>query len=192
MLFYRIKNLKLTIMKKVTLVMLLLAPMLIVAQIKGEKSKEPFTSQKGKVYKKGDEITLATPSGDGTYAYVYKFKSSLSFGNIMKTVKNVQDVKNLNLKNTQGIKNAINASKSIASNDLLKNSVSSLQNKVVSEKYVEENAWDEKYKGREYKIKSFKIYTDKETGTKIVHAIAKGKGGKIAILIDAAEEKGEI
>ena len=39
---------------------------------------------------------------------------------------------------------------------------------------------------------SITSYTDKETGTQIVHAIAKGKGGKVAILIDAAEEKGEI
>ena len=179
-------------MKKVILVLLLVAPMLMAAQIKGKSSKDPFTSQKGKEYKKGDVIKLAAPSADATYAYVYKFKSSLSFGNVMKTVKNARDIKNLNLKNTQGIKNAINATKSIAGNDLLKNSVASLQNKVVSEKYVKENAFPAKMSGKGYTIKSFKVYTDEETGTQIVHAIAKGKGGKIAILIDAAEEKGEI
>lgn len=172
--------------------MLLLAPMLVVAQIKGKNSKEPYTSSKGKEYKKGDVITLATPSNDAKYAYVYKFKSSMSLGNIMKTVKNVNDVANLNLKNTQGIKNAINTTKSISSNDLVKSSVASLQNKVVSEKYVKENAFDKKYAGKTYEIKSFKVFEDTESGQKIVHAIAKGKGGKIAILIDAAEEKGEI
>ncbi len=172
--------------------MLLVAPMLAVAQIKGKNSKDPYTSKKGKEYKKGDVIKLATPSNDEKYAFVYKFKSSLSFGNIMKTVKNVNDVANLNVKSTEGIKNAINTTKNLANNELIDSSIASLQNKVVSEKYITENAFDKKYSGKGYTIKNFKIFEDKETGTKIVHAIAKGKGGKIAILIDAAEEKGEI
>ncbi|MFY9242196.1 MAG: hypothetical protein WAO74_04140 [Polaribacter sp.] len=179
-------------MKKNVIILLLLAPMFVLAQIKGENSDEPFTSQKGKEYKVDDVIVLKKASNEGNYAFVYKFKSSLSFGNIVKTVKNVNDVSNLNVNSTQGIKNAINTTKSIASNDLVKNSVASLQNKVVSESYVKENAWDKKYAGQEYTIKSFKVFTDEETGQQIVHAIAKGKGGKVAILIDAAEENDEI
>lgn len=179
-------------MKTKIIFLLLFTPVIIIGQIKGEKSKDPFTSSKGTNFKTGDVITLKQASNEDKYAFVYKFKSSFSFGNIVKTVKNVNDVANLNVKSTQGIKNAIKTTKSIASNDLVKNSVSSLQNKVVSEKYVKENAWDKKYSGKEYKIKNFKVYTDNETGQQIVHAIAKGKGGKVAILIDAAEEVGEI
>ena len=179
-------------MKKRILVLLLLAPMLVVAQIKGKNSKDPYKSKKGIEYKKGSKIKLSKPSNGEKFAYVYKFKSSLSFGNVMKTVKNARDVKNLNVKNTKGIKSAINTTKSISNNDLINSSIASLQNKVVSEKYVKENAFEAKMSGNEYTIKSFKIFTDKESGKKLVHAIAKGKGGKIAILIDAAEEKGEI
>lgn len=179
-------------MKKSAIILLLLAPMFVLAQIKGENSKDPYTSVNGKVYKVGDEITLKKASNENKYAFVYKFKSSLSFGNIVKTVKNVNDVANLNVRSTQGIKNAINTTKNIASNDLVKNSVASLQNKVVSESYVKENAWDNKYSGKEYTIKSFKVFTDEETGKQIVHAITKGKGGKVAILIEAAEEMEEI
>ncbi len=98
-------------MKKNVIILLLLAPMLVLAQIKGEKSKDPYTSKKGIEYKVGDEIALKNSSNEGKYAFVYKYKSSLSFGNIVKTVKNVNDATNLNLKNTQGIKNAINTSK---------------------------------------------------------------------------------
>lgn len=179
-------------MKKRILIILLLAPMLIMAQIKGKNSKDPFTSAKGTAYKTGDVITLKTPSNKDKYAFVYKFKSSMSFGNLMKTAKNVRNVKNANLKSTKNIKSTINTTKNIANSNLAKGSVTALQNKVVSEKYIKENAFPKKYSGKEYKIKSFKIYTDKETGQKVVHAIAKGKGGKIAILIDAAEEKEEI
>ncbi|WP_159948794.1 hypothetical protein [Polaribacter septentrionalilitoris] len=179
-------------MKKNLIILLMLAPLLTFGQIKGENSKEPFTSIKGTEYKKGTKITLKSPSNKDKFAYVYKFKSSLSFGNIVKTVKNVNDVKNMNLKNTQGIKNAVNTTKNISKSNLVKGSVTSLQSKVVSKSYVKENAWDKKYSGKEYTIKNFKVYTDEATGIKIVHAIAKGKGGKVAILIDAAEEKGEI
>lgn len=179
-------------MKKNVIILLLLAPMLVIGQIKGKNSKDPYTSSKGVEYKKGDKIILNAPSNEDKFAYVYKFKSSLSIGNVMKTVKNVRDVKNMNLKNTQGIKNAINTTKSITNNDLIKSSVASLQNKVVSEKYISENALNAKMSGNTYVIKSFKVYTDEESGKKIVHAITKGKGGKVAILIEAAEEKEEI
>ncbi len=179
-------------MKKNVLILLLLAPLFVMAQIKGEKSKDAFTSMNEKTYNVGDKITLKTPSNEDKYAFVYKFKSSLSFGNIVKTVKNVNDVKNLNVKNTRSIKNAIKTTKNVANSNLAKGSVVSLQNKVVSEKYVKENAFPKKYSGKDYTIKYFKVFTDDETGKKIVHAIAKGKGGKVAILIDAAEEKEEI
>ncbi|WP_026775911.1 hypothetical protein [Polaribacter sp. Hel_I_88] len=179
-------------MKTNVIILLLLAPMLVLAQIKGKNSKDPYTSENGTIFKKGDKITLASASKDNSFAYVYKFKNSFSVGNIMKTVKNVNDVANLNVKSTQGIKNAINTTKSVAGNDLLKTSVSNLQNKVVSEKYIEENALATDFSGKTYTIKSFKVFTDDETGKQIVHAIAKGKGGKIAILIDAAQKNGEI
>lgn len=179
-------------MRKHVIFLLLLTPAILVAQIKGKNSKDPFKTTSGTTYKKGDVITLADASNESKFAYVYTYKSSLSFGNIVKTVKNVNDVKNLSLKNTNGIKNAINTTKNISRDDLLKTSVKSLQNKVVSEKYVSENALEAKMKGNKYKIKSFKIYTDKESEKQVVHAIAKGKKGKIAILIDLAEQEGEI
>ena len=179
-------------MKKNVIILLLLAPVLAFAQIKGENSKEPFMSSTNKEYKVDDVIILKNPSNSDKYAFVYKFKSNLSFGNIMKTVKNVNDVKNLNTSNVKSIKKAVQTTKNVANRNLAKGSITSLQNKVVSDNYIKENAWDKKYAGKEYKIKSFKVYIDEETGQQIVHAIAKGKGGKIAILIDAAEEKKEI
>lgn len=179
-------------MRKKIIFLLLLTPAIITAQIKGENSKDPFKTTSGTSYEKGDVITLKEASNEGKFAYVYTYKSSLSFGNIVKTVKNVNDVKNLNLKSTNGIKKAINTTKNIAKDDLLKTSITSLKSKVVSDKYVEENALSSEMKDNEYKIKSFKIYTDDETGKQIVHAIAKGKKGKIAILLELAELEGEI
>lgn len=179
-------------MKKSAIILLLLTPMFVLAQIKGENSKDPFTSANGKEYKVGDDITLKQPSNGDKYAFVYKFKSNFSFGNIVKTVKNVNDVKNLNVKNTNSLKKTIQTTKNLANSNLAKGNISSLQNKVVSESYVKDNAFESKYSGKEYTIKSFKVFTDEETGKQIVHAIAKGKGGKVAIFIDAAEEKEEI
>ena len=179
-------------MKKNLIILFLMTPFIILAQIKGKNSKDPFTSKAGKTYKKGDVIVLKSASNNDKFAYAYKFKSSLSLGNIRKTMQNVNDVKNLNVKSTKGIKNAINTAKSISDNELLNSSIASLQNKVVAESYIKDNALDSNMSGQKYTIKNFKVYTDKESGIKIVHAITKGKGGKVAILIDAAEEKGEM
>lgn len=176
-------------MKKKLIAILLFVPIMVFGQIKGEKSEESFTSESGKTYAVGDNITLKLPSNSDKYAYVYKFKSSLSLGNIVNTVNNARNVANLNTSNIQGIKNGINVAKKVANDKIL---ASSLQSKVVTEKYVEENAMPKKFEGNAYEIKYFKVYTDEETGKQIVHAITKGKGGKVAILIDAAEEKEEI
>ena len=62
----------------------------------------------------------------------------------------------------------------------------------VSESYVSENALDDTMNGKTYKIKSFKVYTDKASGESIVHAIAKGNGQTVAILLEFAEKAGEI
>jgi len=179
-------------MKKNVIILLLLSPMLVFAQIKGKSSKDPFTSSNGVEYKVKDKITLKKPSTNSKFAYAYTFKSNMSLGNIMKTAKNIRDVKNLNVNNTASIKKAIQTGKNVSKSNLVKGNMASLQSKVVSDKYVEENALGMDMAGKTYTIKSFKVYIDEETGEKIVHAIAKGKGGKIAILIDAAEEKGEI
>ena len=180
-------------MKNLLLFIFVFTTALASAQIKGKSSNDPVTSKSGQIYEKNGVIILDQPSSEDGYVYVYKFKSSMSFGNIMKTAKNVRDVKNMNTSNLQGVSNAIKTTKNIANDELLTTSVSmGLQNKVVSERYREEHVMDDSYADREYKIKSFKIYTDDETGEQVVHAIAKGKGGKIAILLDAAEENGEI
>ena len=179
-------------MKKNVIILLLLTPVFVFGQIKGDKSKDPYTTTKGTKFEKKDVIQLATASKDAKFAYAYTFKSNMSFGNLVKTAKNVKDVSNLNVKNTKGIKNAIETAENISDDDLLKSSVESLQNRVVSEKYVSENALASSSTGEKYKIKYFKIYTDDESGKQVVHAIAKGKKGKIAVLLDAAEAAGEI
>ena len=58
--------------------------------------------------------------------------------------------------------------------------------------HVSENALEASMKGSKFKIKSFKIYTDKDSGDTVVHAIAKGNGKKIAVLLEFAEKTGEI
>ncbi|MGB5982278.1 MAG: hypothetical protein WBG46_09050 [Nonlabens sp.] len=179
-------------MKNLILCLLFITTAVATAQIKGKSSKEPYTSSNGKVYEKKDVITLKEPSGEDAFVYAYTYKSSMSLGNIRKTLNTARDVKNMNLKNTQGLTNAVRTAKNLSSDEILKTSVRSMQSKAVSEKYREENKLDSSSNGNTYKIRSFKIYTDEETGEQIVHAIAKGKGGKVAILIDAAEEAGEI
>lgn len=176
-------------MKNLVLLLLVFSSTMATAQIKGKKVKDPITTKSGKVYEKNGQITLAKASEGDTYVYVYKFKSSLSFSNIKKAVNTARNVKNLNVSNVQGAANAIRTAKDVATDKLL---ASTLQNKVVSEKYRKENAVDSSMEGNTYKIKFFKVYTDEETGEKVIHAIAKGKGGKMAILLDAALEAGEI
>ena len=179
-------------MKKTVLVMLLLAPMLIVSQVKGKKSKKSFTTSAGTTYNVGDMIHLKTASKDDAFDYVYVNKSMLSLKNITKIVKSVRDVKNMDVKNVNNLANNLEAVTNLANNDMVSGAMSKLMGKAVSEKYVSENALNSSMSGNKYKIKSFKIYTDKNSGESIVHAIAKGDGKKVAILLEFAEKAGEI
>ena len=94
--------------------------------------------------------------------------------------------------NVSNLSTTINAVNSIASSGLLDGTMSKLMNKAVSSKYVSENALDATLSKTSYKIKNFKIYKDKKSGEKIVHAIAKGNGKTVAILLEFAEKAGEI
>lgn len=179
-------------MKKQILVMLLLAPMLVLAQVKGKKSKKPFTTSSGTEYQVGDVIQLKKASNTDKFAYVYIYKSGFSLKNITKVVKSVRDVKNLDVSSVQNISNTLDNVNTIANSELVSNAMSQLMGRAVSEKYVEENALSSSKESSKYKIKSFKIYTDKDTGETIVHAIAKGRGKKVAILLEFAEKTGEI
>ena len=179
-------------MKKRILVMLLLAPMLIFAQVKGKKSKKTFTTSSSTEFNVGDVVTLKNASNNDAYAYAYISKSALSLGNVMKAVKSVRNVKNLDVKNLDNISNTLDKVNNLANSELVNNAMSQLIGKAVSSKYVDENALNASLSGKRYKIKSFKIYTDKSSGNKIVHAIAKGNGQSVAILLDLAEKVGEI
>jgi len=172
--------------------MLTLVPMLAFAQIKGKKSKAPFTTSQGTEYKVGDVIQLGKPSNGEKFAFAYVKKSALSIGNIKKAMKSVQDVKNMNVSNVNSIANTVKSVNNLASNELADEAMSKLMMQAVSPSYVEKNALDTTMEGIKLKIKQFKIYTDKETGENIVHAIAKGKGKNVAVLLELAEKSGEI
>jgi hypothetical protein len=178
-------------MKNKILVMLLLAPMLVFAQVKGKKSKKSFTTSVGTEYKVGDVIELATASNTDKFAYVY-INKGLSLGSITKAVKSVKDAKNLDVKNIKDISNTLDKVNTLANSELVNSAMTQLMGKAVSEKYVEDNALTSSMKGMKFKIKNFKVYTDKETGGKIIHAIAKGNGKKIAVLLEFAEKSKEI
>lgn len=179
-------------MKTKVLVMLLLTPMLILAQVKGKKSKKSFTTSSGKVYNVGDMIQLNEASNDGKYAYAYINKSMLSLKNITKVVKSVSDVKNMKVSDVNNLRNNLETINSIAKSDVVSGAMAQLMGQAVSESYVTENALDASMNGNKYKIKNFKVYTDKASGQSIVHAIAKGNGKTVAILLDFAEKTGEI
>jgi hypothetical protein len=179
-------------MKKQILVMLLLTPMLVLAQVKGKKSKKAFKTSTGTEYKVGDMIQLKKASNKDKFAYVYINKSGFSFKSIAKAVKSVRDVKNLDVSSVEKISNTIDNVNTIANSELVSGAMSQLMGKAVSEKYVTENELPSSKEKSKYKIKSFKIYTDKDTDEKIVHAIAKGGGKTIAILLEFAEKTGEI
>jgi hypothetical protein len=176
-------------MKTRILVMLLLAPMLILAQVKGKKSKNAFTTTSGTEFKVGEMITLKKASNSDKFAFAYVNKSGLSIGNALKAARSLKNLKNGNVSNLSTTINAVN---SIASSGLLDGTMSKLMNKAVSSKYVSENALDATLSKTSYKIKNFKIYKDKKSGEKIVHAIAKGNGKTVAILLEFAEKAGEI
>lgn len=184
--------LKTIIMKKSVIIMLLLAPMLVLAQVKGKKSKEAFTSSKGTKFKVGDVITLAKASNENKFAYAYVSKSMLSLKNITNAVNTVKDAKNINVNNINKLANNIETVNKLASNEIVSGAMAQLMGQAVSESYVTENALDDTFSGKKFKIKNFKVYTDKSTGESIVHAIAKGNGKTIAILLEFAEKLGEI
>jgi len=179
-------------MKSRILIALLLIPALTFAQIKGKKSKKPFTTSQGTEYKVGDQVTLGTPSNENKFAFVYVKKSALSIANIKNAVNTVNNVKNLNVKNVNGVANTIKTASKLADNAIVDEAMSKLMGKAVSASYVEKNALDNSMVGKSFKIKQFKVYTDKDSGENIVHAILKGNGKNIAILLELAEKTGEI
>lgn len=172
--------------------MLLVAPVLAFGQVKGKKSKKAFKTSKGTEFKVGDVVTLGKASNKEKFAYVYVNKSMFSIGNIVKAVKTVKDVKNLDVNNVKNISNTLNKVSEIANSELVNKAMSQLMSQAVSESYVTKNALSKDMAGSKFKIKYFKIYTDKDTGDKVVHAIAKGNGKKVAILLEFAEKTKEL
>ena len=179
-------------MKKRVLVLLLLAPMLLLAQVKGEKSEETFVTPKGTTFNVGDIVTLGKASNGGKFAYAYISKSGFSLGKITSAVKSVNDARNMDVNNVKNISNTLNKVNDLANSELVSSLQAQLMGQAVSSDYVLENALDASMGDKKFKIKKFKIYTDKDTGEKIVHAIAKGNGKTVAILLEFAEKTGEI
>lgn len=179
-------------MKRVTLVMLLLTPMLILAQVKGKKSKKSFKTSNGTEFNVGDMIQLQKASNKDKFAYAYVSKSMFSLKNITKAVNTVRDAKNMDVKNVNKLANNLETVTSLANSEIVSGAMAQLMGQAVSESYVTENALEGTLSGKKYKIKSFKIYTDKNSGESIVHAIAKGNGKTIAVLLEFAEKMGEI
>lgn len=179
-------------MKTKILMLLMLVPVLTFAQVKGKKSKDPQKTSKGTEFKVGQIIKLGKASNGEKYAYVYISKSGLSLGNIAKMAKSVRDVKNMNTSSIQNIANSVEQVNELANSELVSSAMNQLMGQAVSQKYVDENSLNAGLEGSKYKIKKFKVYTDKDTGDKIVHAIAKGGGKTVAVLLDFAEKTGEI
>lgn len=176
----------------ITTILLLFISVLSFAQIKGKKSEETFTAKNGHVFNVDDIIELKTPSNGEKFSYAYEFKSSMSLKNITNAAKSLNDVRNMNVSDVSSVSKNMDQIQTLASNDMISDKMGSLMNTVVSEKYVSENALDKTYAKTKWKIENFKVYTDKETGEQIVHAMAKGSGKTIAILIDFAIIKGEL
>jgi len=167
-------------------------PVMTFSQIKGKKSKKPFTAPNEKVYKVGDRIQLKEPSNGGVFAYVYEYKSNFSFKSIANAAKSIRDVKNLDVKNIKSVTDNLESIQNLADSQLVSSAMNQLMGKAVSEKYVNKNALPSSFSNSEWKIKSFKIFTDKESDAKLVHALAKGNGKTIAILIDYAIKVNEL
>lgn len=179
-------------MKKNVIILLLLAPMLVLAQVKGKKSKKSFTTSKGTEFNVGDMIELQKASNKDKFAFVYVNKSMLSLKNITKAVNTVKDAKNMDVKNVNKLANNLETVTNLANSEIVSGAMAQLMGQAVSESYVTENALDSSLSGNKYKIKNFKVYTDKNTGESIVHAIAKGNGKTVAVLLEFAEKMGEI
>jgi len=179
-------------MKKNVIILLLLAPMLVLGQVKGKKSKKSFKTTKGTEFKVGDMIKLDKASNEDKYAYVYINKSMFSLKNITKAAKTLKNAKKMDVKNVNNLTKNLEVVTDLANNEIVSGTLSKLMGQAVSESYVKENAIASSLSGTKYKIKSFKIYTDKDTGQSIVHAIAKGNGKTVAVLLDFAEKSGEL
>lgn len=180
-------------MKKVFATMLLLTLSTVTfAQIKGKKSEEPFTSSSGKEYKVGDMIQLKQGSKEGVFAYAYEVKSALTMANITKAATAMRDLKGGGVKSLKGISNNIDNVRALQNSGVLNSAVNGLMNAAVSEKYVAENALKADMANTQYEIQNFKVFTDKKSGESLVHAIAKGNGKTIAVLIELAALANEI
>lgn len=179
-------------MKTKVLIMLLLAPVIAFAQIKGKKSKKPYKTTKGTEFKVGEVIQLKKASNGNKFAYAYVKKSGFSLKSIANVANTVRDAKNLNVNSVSSISNTVNKANELANSELVNGAMNQLMGQAVSETYVSENALPAAMEGSKFKIKQFKIYTDKDTGDQIVHAIAKGSGKNVAILLDFAEKMGEL
>ncbi len=176
----------------ITSLLILFVSITAFSQIKGKKSEETFTSKNGRIFNFDDIIELKQPSNGEKFAFVYEFKSSMSLKNITNAAKSINDVTSMNVSNVNNISANLDNVQTLANNDMISNSMGSLMNAVVSEKYVSENALDKTFANTKWKIENFKIYTDKETGEQIVHAMAKGAGKTIAILVEFAIIKNEL
>lgn len=176
----------------ITSLLILFVSVTALSQIKGKKSEETYTSKNGRVFNIDEFIELKDPSNGEKFAYAYEFKSNLSFKNITNAAKTLSDVKNMNVSSISNVAGSVDNIKMIANNDLLTSSMGSLINSVVSEKYVSENALDKTSAHTKWQIENFKIYTDKKTGEQVVHAMAKGAGKTVAILLELAMAKNEL
>lgn len=179
-------------MKTKFLIMFVLMPMLAFTQVKGKSSKDPFTTSKGTTFKKGQVVKLSKPSNGDKFSFAYISKSGFSLGKIAKMANSVRNVSNLNVSSISEISSAVNTVSEIANSELVSSAMNQLIGEAVSESYVKENALPSSMEGAKFKIKKFKVYTDKNTGDQVVHAIAKGNGKTVAILLDFAEKTGEI
>ena len=180
------------IMRTKVLLLMMLVPMFALAQIKGKKSKSPYKTSKGTEFKVGQIIKLGKPSNGETFAFAYVKKSGLSLGNIAKAARTINSARNMNVSNVRNIANTVDQVNNLANSELVSSAMNQLMGQAVSADYVEKNALSSEMENAKFKIKQFKIYTDKDTGDQIVHAIAKGGGKNVAILLDFAEKTGEL
>src|SRR5690606_2528676 len=116
----------------------------------------------------------------------------LTMANITKAATAVRDLKGGGVSSLKGISNNIDNISAISKSGVLNGAMSGLMHAAVSEKYVSENALPAAMANTKWEIQNFKIFTDKATGEQLVHAIAKGNGKTIAVLIELALLANEI
>lgn len=162
------------------------------AQIKGKKSEEPFTASTGQVFNVGDKIQLKQGSKAGTFAFAYEVKSAFSLKNITNAVNTVSNAKNLGASGLKNVGANVDKLNALSNTALVNDAMGNLMAAAVSEKYATENALTSVYANSSWTIENFKVYTDKATGEQLVHAIVKGSGKTVAILIEFAMKTGEM